>query len=194
MIADEKKALRLKISAQTAALDETYIEKSNREIFERVLLLPEFNSAKVVFAYFSVAREVDTKALISFCARQNKLLALPRTKKGGEMDFALVTAPTDTLPKGSFGIPEPPDDAIAVCPGEADIIIVPALCFDENGFRLGHGGGYYDRYLQGCPAFTVGLCREKLMQRAVPAESHDIPVLAVITENKIARPLRISQA
>ena len=74
-------------------------------------------------------------------------------------------------------------------PESGDMIIVPALCFDRQGYRLGQGGGYYDRWLELHPElFSVGLCRERFLQERVPREAHDMRVRCVATEKEAARP------
>ena len=72
-------------------------------------------------------------------------------------------------------------------PGAGDIVIVPALCCDMEGYRLGRGGGYYDRMLPGCPASSVCLCRERLLQKNLPREWNDFPVDIVVTEARVLR-------
>lgn len=88
-----------------------------------------------------------------------------------------------------FGIPEPS----ALCPvvdkAEIGFALVPALCCDRRCYRLGQGGGYYDRWLPGYTGFRVSLCREVLLQDTVPTKPHDQPVHAVITEGGILVPL-----
>ena len=108
------------------------------------------------------------------------------TGRGGAMDFALYDG---ALVEGLYGIPEPGPDAERVEPESGDIIIVPALCFDRQGYRLGQGGGYYDRWLELHPGlFSVGLCRERFLQERVPREAHDMCVRCVVTEKEAARP------
>jgi 5-formyltetrahydrofolate cyclo-ligase len=63
-----------------------------------------------------------------------------------------------------------------------ELIIVPALTYDRMGYRLGYGGGYYDRYLLNIPAFTVGMARERLVRDALPRESHDVAMKCLATE------------
>ena len=184
----DKSKLRRELSSHIASFSEEYVSSSDRAIFERLLALPELNAAKRVFAYCSVGREVDTKALINHCFERGIPLALPRTERNRRMSFAPVASLNELFPS-AFGIPEPDKTLPALVPTSEDIIIVPALCYDALCYRLGHGGGYYDRFLEGCPAFTVGLCREALLCGAVPREAHDLPVSAVITEKKIARPV-----
>ena len=173
---------------QIAALDSAYIYESNLGIFRNIVLLPEFIAAPRVFTYLSIGREVDTKALIEYCLEIGKQLALPSDCCRGKMSFALLDCPVSELPRGKFDIPVPRDDAKRLIPESRDIIIVPALCYDESFNRMGRGGGYYDRFLSDCPAFSVGLCREKLVVTAVPRDGYDLPVSCLVTENRIARP------
>lgn len=69
-----------------------------------------------------------------------------------------------------------------VRPGAKDIIIVPALCCDRYGNRLGHGAGYYDRYLAHSEAFSVCLCRKALIEEKLPTEDTDIAVSLVLSD------------
>jgi len=63
------------------------------------------------------------------------------------------------------------------------LILVPNLCCDRQGYRLGHGGGYYDRYLAGYAGMTVSLCPAQWLQEQLPREEYDLPVRLVLTEN-----------
>lgn len=175
--------------ARISALDPDYVVESDRAIYKNLLSLPEFIEAARVFTYISTGREPDTKALIEFCASTGKAVTIPfKYREGGIMSFALLDRPVNDLEKGKYGIPAPPDSAKELEPLPGDIMIVPALCFDAEGYRLGHGGGYYDRYLAGHGVFSAGLCREALITEKVPRERHDMRVGCVITEKKIARP------
>ena len=181
--------MRKEIKSRIAALDKEYIIQSDRAIFEKIITLPEFISAPRVFVYLSIGREPDTRALIRYCWAQGKIVAIPHDyKKDGVMCFALLDRPIEALQSGTFGIPVLPDEAERLVPRKDDIIIVPALCFDENAYRLGRGGGYYDRYLAEHRVFSVGLCREKLLLSAVPRDAYDRRTDAIITDKRIARP------
>jgi 5-formyltetrahydrofolate cyclo-ligase len=185
----DKKIFRAEIRARIAALDVRYIIQSNSAIFEKLITLPEFTSASRVFTYFSIEREPDTRALISYCEKHGKPVALPcDCGKDGSMNFALLDCPTEELPTGDYGIPEPSKTAPRLTPDEGDILIVPALCFDEDGYRIGHGGGYYDRYLSAHNIFSVGLSREALLVGSVPRDAYDRRTDIIITEKRIARP------
>lgn len=176
---EEKAALRRAINERISALDEEYLRESDRGILENVLSLLEFRSAHTVFAYLSVDRECDTRRIVDQLLKEGRRVALPRSRKGGVMDFALYDG---TLAEGMYGIPQPPDEAETVEPGEGDLMLVPALCCDVRGVRLGHGGGYYDRYLAGRRVPAACLCRERLLLEKVPQDWNDFAVGFVITE------------
>lgn len=176
---EDKARLRREIKAKIAALDEKYLRESDRGIRENVLSLPELRSARTVFAYLSVDRECDTRRIVGHLLEAGRPVALPRSRRGGVMDFALYDG---TLAEGLYGIPQPPDEAEMAEPGEGDLILVPALCCDVLGVRLGHGGGYYDRYLAEHRVVTACLCREQLLLEKVPQDWNDFAVDYVITE------------
>lgn len=180
-----KSALRAKIRAMINELDEAYIKSSDEGIMRNVLSMQEFRSAGVVFAYCSVGRECATRGIIENAAKQGKTVALPRSAPQGVMDFA---DSSNGLHRARFGIPEPDAGLPALEPGAGDVMIVPALCCDAEGRRLGQGGGYYDRYLERYPrTVTVCICRERLLQEKVPTEWNDKPVAFVITEKRIIK-------
>jgi len=183
-----KNELRAEIRARTAALDSAYLQESNTGILRNLIALPDFIAAKRIFTYLSVGREADTRAIIAYCAEQGKQTALPTDCQAGKMNFALLDRPLSELRPDKFNIPVPGADALRLRPEAGDLILVPALCYDEELFRLGHGGGYYDRYLLDCPAFPVGLCREALVVPRVPRNGFDLPVRCLVTEKRIARP------
>lgn len=179
----DKKEFRKKVRVDIEGFDEAYIIDSDDGIYRSLTIMPELLAAKTVFIYHSVGREVDTLRLIRFCLAEGKRVALPVTKSLGEMDFA-VAASLGSLVPGEYGIPEPPDGSKEAVPEKGDVIIVPALCYDEALYRLGRGGGYYDRFLSGSPAVSIGLCREKLVFSSIPTEAQDVPVDILVTEKK----------
>ena len=179
---EHKARLRREIKEIISALDEEYLRESDSGIWKNVLNLSEFRSARTVFAYLSVDRECDTRRIVDHLLQAGRRVALPRSRGGGIMDFALYDG---ALTEGMYGIPQPPDEAETVEPGESDLILVPALCCDVHGVRLGHGGGYYDRYLAEHRVPTACLCRERLLMEKVPKDWNDFAVSYVITERKV---------
>lgn len=184
----DKDKFRTEIRAQIAVLDSVYISESNLGIFRNITSLPEFIAAPRVFTYLNIGREVDTSFLIEHCLETGKQVALPADLCDGKMNFALLDCSVSELPLGKFDIPIPHENAARLIPESGDIIIVPALCYDESFYRMGRGGGYYDRFLSSCPAFSIGLCREKLIVPEVPRDAFDMAVCCIITEKRIARP------
>jgi len=179
-----KTELRKQIGMEIAALPEDYIADSDWGIFLRVLSLKIFLDARNIMIYHSIKREPDTLEIAKAALFKGKTVAFPYCYKGGIMDARVVDS-LDVLKPAMLGIPAPPDTARIIAPEELELIIVPALTYDLTGNRIGYGGGYYDRYLHGIPAMTVGITRERLIRRELPVEQHDIAVKCVVTEDRI---------
>ena len=144
------------------------------------LAAPETERAQTIFLFYGVGTEPDTSRLLDPLLRRGKRLALPRMLPGRRMQARLY-CPDRPLVPHRFGIPEPDEACPILAPEEIDLVLVPALCYDRRGIRLGMGGGYYDRWLADFSGPTLGLCREALLQDRLPAEPHDRPVDAVLT-------------
>lgn len=181
----DKKEFRAEIRKKIAALDEIYIAESDQGIYEKLISMPQLMAAKRIFLFRSIGREPDTLRLLDFCTKKGIPFALPRTRPGGVMDFAPAEDYPRCLVPGLLGIPEPGADIAAVQPTENDVIIVPALCYDTGLYRVGQGGGYYDRFLTCCSALSIGLCREALICKELPRQAHDISVDLLVTEKKV---------
>jgi len=181
-----KKEARRELRRRIAVLSEKELEKSDDAIYNQIMVLPELQAAKTVFLYLSVGHEVSTRRLIDALSAEGKTVALPVSLPQGEMFFARYEA--GGLTEGSVvPIPEPDADAPHVEAGEGDLIVVPGLSFDSEGFRMGQGGGYYDRFLSRNPIFSVGLARDALLMERVPREEHDRGVDCLVTETRILR-------
>jgi len=179
-----KKQLRNSVREEILALSVEYIKSSNGGIFKRLLTLSEYSNAQRIMLYYSVDREPDTIAIATSALLAGKTVAFPYCYPGGKMDARMVDS-LDKLVPAVLGIPAPPSCAPVIEPENLDLIIVPALLFDKSGYRLGYGGGYYDRYLSNLSAFTVGITRQKLLRSEIPREPHDVAVSCLITEENI---------
>lgn len=142
--------------------------------------LPEVRGAKTLLLFSGVGREPDTAGLIDRMLAEGKTVALPRCMPGRHMEARRIDGRAGLVP-GPFGIPEPGECCPVVPRDRLDVILVPNLCCDRAGYRLGHGGGYYDRYLAGYSGFTVALCPEEWLQERVPREKFDRPVKRVLS-------------
>lgn len=162
-----KSLLRKELIAARRAMDRDTKAAADRDIFEQ--LKPFIDKADKVFIYASTDIEVDTRRAIDYCIECGIPVALP-VSGDTELLFYFIDS-VNELSKGRFGIDEPP----RVKPAAADektLCVVPALCADGEGFRLGYGRGYYDRFLDRFHGTSVILCYSAC-RREVPAEPHD---------------------
>ncbi len=179
---EQKRAARKELRRRIAALSEKELEKSDIEIYNNLSRLPEVLSAKTVFLYCSTGHEVDTHRIIGFLLERKQTVALPVSLPEGEMVFREYLP--GALQEGRFfGILEPGEDARLLEPEDGDLIIVPALAYDRSGYRMGQGGGYYDRFLSSRHLFSVGIGRDCFLCDRVIREVHDAPVDCLVTES-----------
>ena len=184
---EEKAALRKAIWAELARMTPEEMERSDEALFEAFLALPEVRAAKNIFAFWGIpGREPNTRLLIEKLLEQGKTVGLPRMLPGRQMEVR-VYDPAVPMVKAAFGIEEPAVECALMEKADVDLVLTPAVAYDERGFRMGFGGGYYDRWLPGCPGVRIGLCRERVLQKAVPVEPHDAQVAAVVTETGVIR-------
>jgi methylenetetrahydrofolate dehydrogenase (NADP+) / methenyltetrahydrofolate cyclohydrolase len=162
----------LKIREQ---LTQEEITKSSKKICRNIRLLPQLSFMKNIALYAAVGNEVNIDPFI-----EGNLL--PRVQ-GQSMEYFKVNS-TKELSIGTFNVREPNESCL---PNSRDIglIFVPGVAFDNNGNRIGHGKGYYDRFLKNTNATKVGICFESQLVNSIPTENHDIQMDYVITEKQI---------
>lgn len=194
---DSKRKLRKDLLAQRDGIALAERLRIDRAITERLLSLPEIAACDLLLCYCSIGSEVATHALLVEMIGRGAQVALPRCGTDDQgarrLQWHCVSS-LDTLVSGAFGIPEPSDTAstqIDPSAYEHAVAIVPGLTFDANGYRLGYGGGYYDRFLEQFHGCSIGVCRASacvvsLAQEGV-LESHDRPVDLVVTERGCVR-------
>lgn len=185
---EQKAALRRVIRAQMKALAPEERRRSDEALFTRFLSLPAVERSDTLLLYCGMGAEPDTLRLLPRLAARGKRLLLPRCADAPGIMDARVCDPSLPLVRHRYGMLEPGPDRPVVPPGGIDLILVPGLAFDRLGYRLGQGGGYYDRYLPQTGAFTVALCRSCFLLDAVPREVHDAPVDLVLTEEETFAP------
>lgn len=183
---EEKRQLRRQAVSRTDALPTGYLRAAGQAVAKRIAALPEYRQAKTVLAFAGTSRELDTGPLVAMILADGKRLALPRCVGPGQMRALLVKDPALLLP-GSYGILEPEADWPPVSPAEIQLAVVPCLACDRAGHRLGHGGGYYDRYLAAYEGPAALVCPEALVLDRVPQGPFDRPVPLVVTESGVYR-------
>ena len=180
---EEKRALRTRAKAYWNGLSPDEWESLSAALLERFLTLPLLHGAETVLLYYGMGREVPTGRIIPTLLKQGLKVALPRCLPGNGMEVRLWDGAAPLI-RHPYGMLEPGEDCSLHRPGSRDVILVPGLMFDRKGYRLGRGGGYYDRYLAGCSGITVGLCPQALLAGSLPKEIHDRPVGWVLTESQ----------
>ena len=131
-----------------------------------------------VAVYLARDGEVDLGTLIERCWERGIVIAVP-VLDGRRMSFGLYRR-NESLRANRFGIDEPVQPEFTT----PDVVLAPLVAFDEQGRRLGMGGGYYDRYFTATPtALHVGVAHECQRAPALPATPGDVPLTAVVTEN-----------
>lgn len=180
----EKRELRRRVREELSALSRSELVRSDDALFARFLALPQVEAARTIFAFWGIpGKEPDTSRLIGELVRRGKTVGLPRMLPEHRMEVRRYD-PDRPLVKVSFGISEPGEDCPLLEREDIGLVLVPAVCYDRLGYRLGFGGGYYDRWLEGFSGVKVGLCREAVLRDAVPTEAHDAKVDILLTERE----------
>lgn len=160
-------------------------EKKGDIIKNRLFGLEEFKKAKTVMFYVSLDYEVGTKEMIKESLKMGKVVAVPVTvKKDKTILPSRVLNFEEELAPANFGILEPKQEFLRLISKEdLDLIVVPGLAFDKRGVRIGHGGGYYDRFLKQISprTQTIGLAFDFQILNYLPTSRHDIPVSRVVS-------------
>lgn len=172
--------------ARRAALDPAERDTWSKRIEERLAELDVWRGATVVHTYVgAVQGEVATRGIVERALREGKTVVCPRVrwKPRGLDSFAIGSL--DDLVESSRGLWEPDcDRATPVDDAALDLVLVPGIAFDRQGWRLGFGAGLYDRFLARVDAPRVALAFSLQILGSLPVESHDEPVDWIVTEGE----------
>ena len=174
-----KAELRKKILQEMKALTREQKQFIDQALTERLLHHPFYQEAKVIATYLSFPHEFQTQELIEQALKDGKKVLIPKTYPKGRMDFVVYNP--QQLVKTSFGLLEPQGDLEVVDASQIDLIHVPGLAFTTEGYRIGYGGGYYDRYLEHFSGHTLSTVYPCQIQDFI-SENHDIPVQEVLID------------
>ena len=176
-----KAELRKQVLQEMKAIPRQQKQFIDQTLTERLLQHPFYQEAKVIASYLSFPHEFQTQELIEQALKDGKKVLIPKTYPKGRMDF--VVYDPQQLVKTSFGLLEPQGDLEVVDASQIDLIHVPGLAFTTEGYRIGYGGGYYDRYLEHFPGHTLSTIYPCQVQQFMP-ENHDIPVQEVLIDER----------
>ena len=173
----EKKCLRQQALRARSALTPTERQEKSRRICEKLEVLLASIAPACILSYLATPEEVNLDSLSGYP------IAFPVVRQAGQMEAYF---PQKEWTIDRYGIRTPGADAILVPPEEISLVLVPCVAFDAQCNRLGHGGGYYDRYLPRCKnARFLGVAFSVQELPAVPTQPHDFPLHGVLTENDL---------
>ena len=163
----------------------------DRQIAGRVAALWQYKRCRQLLTYVSTPIEVDTLEIIRRALADGKRVAVPRCVPGTrDMEVYWING-VEELEPGTFGVLEPrPDPKRKVTDFSNGLCLVPALCYDWRGYRLGYGKGYYDRFLAGFGGHMIGVCYSDCIRRKLPHGRFDRPVELLVTDRYLRRTAR----
>jgi 5-formyltetrahydrofolate cyclo-ligase len=187
MLAENKKKIRKEVLALRNAIPLAEREVMSRSICINFAGLPILADCSSVMIFLSFGSEINTDYIIEWLWQQKKQVLVPLCKpETREMEIFPIAAFTDLAP-GYFGIREPQRGLRPPVAKEvADLVAVPAVAFDGRGYRVGYGGGYYDRFLAGSDVPTVGLAFSCQIIPEAPVDAYDLAVQGIVTEKGYA--------
>lgn len=178
----KKKCLRNNYRKIRDEIPESARKEMSRAIFSRLKSLDEYKRAKRIFLFVSMGSEVETIRWLDDLLKEKEVL-IPATRKGDpEMKMARLLS-IDELVENYWGLLELPEELArereeTTC----DLIITPGLAFDHSGYRMGYGGGFYDRFFSSHEGFRLGVGFHEQLVENVPHDALDLPVHAFLSE------------
>lgn len=181
-----KKDWREFMIKELAQLDENQRKDISKKLQEVLFQSKLWKKAETIGLYLSFKTEWDTRNIVQEAFKQGKNVAIPKTiPDKRRLDFYQITgySQVEKVQSGNFTIEEPIiEEAIYLDKNKIDLIIVPGLIFSKDGYRIGFGGGYYDRFLADFNNETVSLVSLKQLRDSIPTNKYDIPVKHIIAE------------
>ncbi len=178
-----KKQIREFIRHQQQLCDKAEMQRQADAVFAAITAMPQWQQARHVMLYYSMPAELPTHKVTDEWMAAGKRIYLPRVN-GDEIDL-LAYEPGCIKFGGKYNIGEPQGDNLTD-PAVLDLVIVPGVAFDRHCNRLGHGKGYYDKFLAKIPHVpTIGVALNYQIADAIPVDAHDRPMDAVVTASGI---------
>ncbi len=182
-----KQKLRERILRKLKAQEASERARRSLKIQKKLWQHPAFQRAQCIFFYVSMPLEVNTHRMIEKALDLGKRVAVPRADVPSKQlhFFEIKDLRSDVLP-GAFGILEPfGSEKLKVLPKKGDCILVPGVVFDRSKQRIGHGAGFYDRFLAGLgpKIYKMGLAFTfQVLEETLPQEKHDVVLDELITD------------
>lgn len=182
----DRSTLRTALKERRAAIPQEEKTALDRAIVGHIAKSALFKRATAILLYAPIGSEINLLPLVRLAQKQGKKVAFPRCDKETKTMRFYELLPDAKLQSGAFGIPEPDADAPLFWSDEGTLCIVPALCCDANGNRIGYGGGYYDKFLKSFKGKTLCAVYRSFLTKTLPAEEWDVPVGYLATERGVS--------
>ncbi|MEG0856096.1 MAG: 5-formyltetrahydrofolate cyclo-ligase [Terrisporobacter sp.] len=187
-----KKEFRKKVISLRKEKSFDFIKHNSDIITDKLLEMNCVKNAHTIMLYLDFNNEVSTDNLIDKLISQDKIVSSPITlKEERKLIPSQITDLKNGIQYGAYNIREPKPECSPEIPiKKLDLVIVPAVAYDEDCYRLGYGGGFYDRFLENLreDAITIGIAFDLQIFPAVPKESHDAQLDYIVTESRILTP------
>jgi 5-formyltetrahydrofolate cyclo-ligase len=184
-VAKKKEYLRKKFAGIRNSLPDSYRKQKSLLAGEKLSRLEEFRKSETVMFFISFRSEVNTVPMIKKALKLKKHVVLPKVFKKSLKAVEISNIRTDLCP-GAYNILEPVNKSNTVEPQRIDLVLVPGLVFDKFGYRIGYGGGYYDRWLKHIkPGRRIGLAFDFQVLSRIPHARTDVAVSKIVTEKRI---------
>ena len=182
-----KAEIRKSILQTRNAMTREEIAAASLAIMKRLIDLEAIRRASTLMVYLAFGSEVHTDDLIRWGWGEGKRIVVPLCCPETRELMPCRIDGFDELESGHYGIREPKVSPLQpVSQREIDAVVVPAVAFDRRGYRVGYGGGYYDRFLPGCPqAAKIGAAFARQIIAAIPADPYDVTVDRIVTEKGV---------
>ncbi|MGD6991415.1 5-formyltetrahydrofolate cyclo-ligase [Sutcliffiella horikoshii] len=182
----EKSVLREEMKKILGEIDGSSYAAKSKAIHDKLFASKEWQHAQAIGVTISRFPEVDTEAIIMRAWEEEKRVAVPKcfpSTKSMEFYFLENFNQLETV---YFGLKEPILSEVELCPKNMlELVLVPGLIFDEKGYRIGFGGGYYDRFLVNYMGSKVSLAFSQQLVKNVPTDHYDIPVHKIVTNEVV---------
>lgn len=171
-------------AARGAQSPDALAAASVRVAYRLTNLLPTESASGAVALFWPLPGEVDLRPLAGVLERRGTVVALPAVVGDRQLEWRQFEG-AQALVSGRWGLREPGPDAAVITAEALAAVVVPGLAFGRDGSRLGYGGGFYDTVLSLTRATRLGVTVESALVGAVPSESHDARMDAIVTENRV---------
>ena len=183
---EDKKCLRKKAMEIRGGISKEQREKWDAAMYSCIVSSAFFLEAETIFTYVSMKEEPDTGGIIETSWSMGKKVFVPRCIPGKERRMEAVEISSwEELSPGTMGILEPEKSAEGRKERSFSLMLIPCVMADKRGGRLGHGAGYYDRFLASAEGLKLCLCYEAFLYSKVPMDEKDIFMDYVLTEERM---------